>query len=174
MASEDSQHLGLLPKVHRLDELRALDETRHREVPSELHQLDDLDELGEVFSLRRSQRVRLEERNDHVAQVSESEDLEVTEILTMVVVPAVDVDLPATEELNHLLQHSPTRCSLNDCEGGLHLPAESHRRTAEDGAAEAAFPIYEPHQPIVGEESFLLIVRTGRIFTSHEHTLKTG
>ena len=73
MVSEDSQHLGLLSKVHRLDDLRDLDETRHREMPSELDQLDDFDELSEVLSLRRSQRVRLEERDDHVTQVCETE-----------------------------------------------------------------------------------------------------
>jgi hypothetical protein len=85
MVSEDSQHLGLLSKVHRLNDLRDLTETRHREVPSELDQLDDFRELREVFSLRRSQRVRLEEWNDHVTQVSESKDLKLTEILAMVV-----------------------------------------------------------------------------------------
>jgi hypothetical protein len=92
----------------------------------------------------------------------------------MVVVPSIDVNLPATEELDHLVQHNPTRGSLDNGEGGLHLPAESHRRTAKDGAAKAAFPIYESHQPIVGEESFLLIVRTGWIFTAHRRTLKSG
>ncbi len=80
MASEDSQHLRLLSMVHRLDDLRDLDETVHREVRSELDELNDLDELGEVVSLRGSQRVRLEERDDNVAQVSEPEDLVRTEI----------------------------------------------------------------------------------------------
>ena len=58
MVSEDSQDLGGLPKVHGLRDLRDLDETWHREMPAELHQTDDLGELGEVVSLRRSQRVR--------------------------------------------------------------------------------------------------------------------
>ena len=174
MVSEDSQHLGSLPTVHRLDDLRDLDETGHRQVRSEFDESNHLDDLGEVLTLRRSQWVRLEERDYRVAQVSESKDLKLTEVLTMVVVSSVDVDLPATEELNHVFQHTPTRCSLDDGKGGLHLPAESHRRIAKDGTAETAFPIYESHQPIVGEESFLLIVRTGRIFTAHRLTLKAG
>jgi len=108
MVSEDSQHLGLLSEVHRLNDLRDLTETRDREVPSELDQLDHFRELREVCSLRRSQRVRLEERDNYVAQVSESKDLKLTEVLTMVVVSAVDVNLPTTEELDHLFQHTPT------------------------------------------------------------------
>ena len=67
MASEDSQRFGGLPKVHRLHDLRDLDETWHREVPAVIHELDDFGELGEVVSLRRSQRVLLEERDDRVA-----------------------------------------------------------------------------------------------------------
>ena len=75
MVSEDSQHLGWLPMVHRLSDLRDLDETRHREVPTEVDQTDDLGELDEVVPLRGSQQVSLEERNDHVSEVSYAEDV---------------------------------------------------------------------------------------------------
>ena len=64
MVSEDSQHFRRLPEVHRLCDLRDLDETGHRQVPTKIHQRDDFGELGEVVSLRGSQRVSLEERND--------------------------------------------------------------------------------------------------------------
>ena len=45
MASEDSQDLGWLPVIHRLRNLRDLDDAFHREVSTELHQLDDPSEL---------------------------------------------------------------------------------------------------------------------------------
>ena len=42
-----------------------------------------------------------------------------------------------------------------------------HRPVREDGAAETAFPIDETGNPSAVPESFLLIVRTERIFTTH-------
>ena len=126
------------------------------------------------FSLRRSQCVRLEERDDHVPQVTETCDLVADQILPMVVMPAVDGQLSATEERNHLLQDDSARGPLNNGEGGLHLPSEGHRAVPRDGTAETAFPVYETHQPSVCEESFLLIVRTGWIFTAHRFTLNGG
>ena len=150
MVSEDSQNLGGLPVVHRLDGLRDLDETGHREVPAERYQLNDLRELGEIVSLRRSEWVLLEERNDHTPQVSQTEHLVGAQILAMVVVAAVDVDLAAAEETNHLLEHVATRFALDDGELRLHLPSESHRALPVDGDAEAAFPIDKPtSQPMV-------------------------
>src|SRR5688572_14852684 len=101
MASEDSQHLGRLPKVHRLADLRDLDEPRGAQVFATIHTSDDVGELVEVVSLRRSQRVRLEERNDHIAQVGEPTYDEAIQILSMIVVPAVDVDASAAEERHH-------------------------------------------------------------------------
>ena len=175
MVSEDSQLLCRLPEVHRLCDLRDLDETRHREVPSEIHQSDDLGELGEVVSLRGSQWVLLEERNDDVTEVSELGDVVTAQILTMIVVPPVDVHLPATEELDHRFEHIAAGLTLDDGERRLHLPSEGHRAVSEDGRAEAAFPIYETHQPCTGEEPFLLVFRTPHIFTDvHDHTLKLG
>jgi len=51
---------------------------------------------------------------------------------------------------------------------------KAHRAIPENGAAETAFPVYESHQPIVGDEPFLLIVRAGWVFTAHHRTLKIG
>jgi len=175
MVSEDSQHLRWLPMVHRLHDLRDLDETGHREVPTENEEVDDLGELGEVSSLRRSQRVSLEERNDHASQLGQSIDRVRSEMLPMVVVAAVDVDVPAAEEPSHLLEHVATRLTLDDGELRAHLPSELHRALSIDGATEAAFPIYETHQPCGGEEPFLLIFRTLCIVTDvHVTTLHTG
>ena len=44
----------------------------------------------------------------------------------------------------------------------------------KDRAAETAFPIDETSNPSAVPESFLLIVRTERIFTTHAETLKDG
>jgi hypothetical protein len=96
------------------------------------------------------------------------------QIFPMIVVPTVDGQLAATEERNHLLQDASARRSLYDDECGLHLPSEGYQTVSRDGAAETAFPIYETHQPSASEKSFLLIVRTGWIFTAHRRTLKIG
>src|ERR1700722_781261 len=54
-----------------------------------------------------------------------------------------------------------------------------HHRTSMHRDAEAAFAIYESNNPVGIEHSawngsFLLIVRTGRIFTIHADTLNNG
>src|SRR5262245_12198486 len=175
MVSEDSQHLGRLPEVHRLLDLCDLDQTRDREMPALIHQLDDPSELGEVVSFRCSQWVRLEERDDDVPEISVPLDAVPEEILTMVVVPAVAVHATAAEELDHLFEHVTTRCTLHDGKFRSNLPSESHRVATIDGAAEAAFPIDETHEPPNGGESFLLVFRTRGIVTDvHRRTLGTG
>jgi hypothetical protein len=96
-------------------------------------------------------------------------------MLAMVVVAAIDVDLAASEEPTHVLEHATTRLALDDGERWLHLPSKSHRAMAVDGNAEAAFAIHEAHQPADGGESFLLIVRTPNIVTAaHRLTLRRG
>ena len=175
MASEDSQHLGRLPVVHRLGDLRDLDETWHCEVPAANYQIDDLRELGEVVSLRRSKWVLLEEGNDHALQVFQTEHLIGAKIFAMVVSAAVDVEPATAEEPSHLLKHVATRLALDDGERRLHLPSEPHRALPVDGDAETAFPIDETHQPSDGDEPFLLIARTSHIVTAtHGQNPKTG
>ena len=56
----------------------------------------------------------------------------------------------------------------------LHLPAKRHRPIPEDRAAKTAFPIHETSNPSAVPESFLLIVRTERIVTTHVPTLEDG
>jgi hypothetical protein len=67
---------------------------------------------------------------------------------------------------------------LIDVERRLELPASMpmHHRTSMHRYAEAAFAVHEPNYPVRIEHiartgSFLLIVRTGRIFTAHISTL---
>jgi len=72
MVSEDSQDLGWLPMIHRLNYLSDLNETLPRQVLPLIHQFDDSCELLEVVPLRRSQRMLLEKRNDDIPNVCKS------------------------------------------------------------------------------------------------------
>ena len=166
MVSEDSQHLGGLPMVHRLDDLRDLDETWHREVPALIHELDDPSELGEVVSLRRPQWVLREERNDDVPQIAVPIHAVAVQVLPMVVPPTVDVHTSTAEETHQVLEDIPARRTLDHYKRRLYLPSKGHLPVSEDGAAEAAFPINETHRPSYDAESFLLIFRTLCIVTA--------
>jgi hypothetical protein len=104
MVSEDSQSLGWLAVIHRLRDLRDLDDAVHREVPAESHQIDDPSELFEVVSLRGSQWVLLEERDDYVPEVTDPLHAIPIHVLTVIVVPGVSVHLPASEESDEIFQ----------------------------------------------------------------------
>ena len=166
MVSEDSQRFGWLSKVHRLSDLRDLDETGHRQVPAESHQVDDLRELLEVVSLRGSKWVPAEERDDHVPQVDEPIHVVSEQIFPMIVMPAVAVHATAAEEMHHLFERYATRFTLDDGERRLHLPSKGHRAAAIDRAAETTLTIDETHEPSGREESFLLVFRTLRVVTA--------
>ena len=135
MVSEDSQDLGGLPMVHRLGDLRYLDHSRDREMHAAIHQLDDLGELGEVLSLRRSECVLLEERDDDVAQVPEALHAVPEEILPVVVVPAIPEQLAASEEADKVFEDVAARRPLYDGKFWSNLPSKSHRRATVDGTA---------------------------------------
>jgi hypothetical protein len=166
MVSEDSQRFRWLSEVHRLDDLRDLDETRHAEVPMESHQIDDLRELLEVVSLRGPKWVRAEERDDYIPQVTESVHLVPEQILPMIVLTTVAIDATAAKEPHHLFERFAARLPLDDSERWLNLPSDAHRAIAKDGTAETTFPIDEAHEPSGRVEPFLLVFRTLRIVTA--------
>ena len=64
--------------------------------------------------------------------------------------------------------------SLNHCERRLNLPADTTRAVPKDWNAEAAFAVDEADDPLRKSWPFLLIARTGRIFTAHTGTLRRG
>ena len=167
MVSEDSQEFGWLSVVHRLRDLRDLDDAVGGEVPPMAHQVEDPCELLEVASFRSPQRMFTKERDDYVAQVIEPLNAISEHILPMIVVSAVAIDLSATEETHQIVEDVATRCAL--CDGKLRsdLPSQRHRAASIDGCAEAAFSVYEPHDPSDRLEPFLLVFRTLRIFTAH-------
>ena len=102
MVSEDSQDLGWLAMIHRLGDTGDLDQTADREMPPVIHQGDDLGELVEVVSLRRSQWVLIEERDDDVPEISEPLHAVPEYIFPVIVVPAVTEHLAASEEADKL------------------------------------------------------------------------
>ena len=169
MVSEDSQDLGWLAMIHRLSDAGDLDQTTDREMPPPIHQDNDLGELVEVMSLRRSQRVLLEERDNAVPEISESLHAVPEYIFPVIVVTSIAEHLAASEEADKVFQNVTTRCALDNGKLWTNLPSERHLVAAVDGTAEAALAIHEPHNPSVGHESFLLISRTACIVTA-EHT----
>ena len=169
MASEDSQNRGWLPVVHRLSDLRDLDDAFHREMLPEIHQPDDPYELLEVFPLRSSQSVLLEERNDDIPEVSVPLDAVPEHVLAVVIVPGVSKDPPTSEEVDELFEDVATRRSLRDRELRPHLPSERHPVASVDGTAEAALAINESDDPSDGSESFLLVFRTSHVVTALPH-----
>ena len=70
---------------------------------------------------------------------------------------------------------------LIDMENRLELPASvsAHHRTSMNRNREATLTVHKTNNPVGVEHktwngSFLLIVRTGWIFTTHDATLETG
>ena len=160
MVSEDPQGLGGLSMIHRLSDPGDLHDPRDRQMSPKGHQIDDRRELLEVFSLRGSEWVFPEERDDHVPQIPEpSNDIPV-HVLPVVVVSGIRVDLPATEEAGQVFEDPTARLPLRDSEFRSNLPSHGHLAVPVDGAAKAAFPIHEPHDPAYSRESFLLVFRT--------------
>ena len=108
----------------------------------------------------------MEERNDDVPQVAKSGHAVPEKIFPVIVMTAIDRHMSASEEAEHVLQHSETAGSLHNHESGLHLPAERRAGIPKDRAAKAAFSVDEPHDPSVVQESFLLIFRVPHIVTA--------
>jgi len=54
------------------------------------------------------------------------------------------------------------------------LPAESAARIADHRDRKAALAVDEADDPLLDTWPFLLIARTGRIFTAHATTLRRG
>jgi hypothetical protein len=139
-----------------------------------LHQADDRCEAGKVAGLGGSQWVCFEKRNDAIRKIHQTSDMKAPDVFTVVVVSAIDIDRPASKEVLQLVQYMHTPKSLHDRELGLNLPAESARSILENRNAEAPLAVDEADDPLHSLWPFLLIVRTGRIVTSHAISLKTG
>ncbi len=92
----------------------------------------------------------------------------------MVVVTGVLDQIPTSELLVEKLECGSGGRRLGHRELVLDLPAESTTRVAYHRDREAALTVDEADDPLLDTWPFLLIVRTGRIFTAHRRTLGTG
>ena len=92
----------------------------------------------------------------------------------MVVVAGVLDPFPAPEHLDEEFERRPGGRRLSHRKLVLDLPAEPAARVANYRDRETALAVDEADSPLLDPWPFLLIARTGRIFTAHAPTLKTG
>ena len=175
MVSEDSdQDAPRLPVVHRLGNPSDLDETARGSMFPRSHDRHAPPEGVEVVALRGPQRVRFEERDDRVKQITPLSNLELHEVLTMVVAAPIDVDPPNPEELLELLETGRAPRALRHHKVVGHLVARSIATPASpigllgEADGEASFPIHEADYPSSSDQPFLLVFRTGRTVTAHD------
>ena len=89
----------------------------------------------------------------------------------MIVRSAITADVTTSEETLQQVHCTLALHSLDHRERRLDLPAEPTRAVLEDRNAEASLAVDEADDPLRKSWPFLLIVRTGWIFTSHAATL---
>src|SRR5207237_1764662 len=83
-------------------------------------------------------------------------------------------DVPAPEHLKEVLERRPRRRGLGDGELVLDLPAEPTPGVGHHRDREASFAVDETDDPLLSTWPFLLIDRTGQIFTAHRHIVPEG
>jgi hypothetical protein len=91
---------------------------------------------------------------------------------SVIIVSIITTNLSAPEKLLQEVKHLYALFSLDHCERRLNLPARTTRVVSKDWNAEAAFAVDEADDPLRETWPFLLIVRTGWIFTNHVSTLR--
>lgn len=126
MVSEDSDQLGSgLLAVRCLDDLQEVRQTRAGQVIATGHPLNTVGELLKVRSLRGTQRMLPEERDDHVQQVASFANNISVQVLAMIVDTTVAEHSSDAEELSELNQAPEALLPLCDREFVLHLVAGS-------------------------------------------------
>jgi hypothetical protein len=113
-----------------------------------------------------------EKRDDPELQITEGSHRIPMHCFPMIVVSVVTTNLSASEEPLHEVKHLDALLSLNHCERRLNLPTCAARVISKDWNAEAAFAVDETDDPLRETWPFLLIVRTGRNFTTPAHTIE--
>ena len=118
MASEDSDEvMPGFAAIHRLSDLRDLDETASTQMTAVRDELNAPRELLEVLLLRGPHRMLLEERNDPLQKIDAASHDESVQVLAMVVVAAVRHHGAHPEELPELVKTRNARGAL--CHGEL-------------------------------------------------------
>jgi hypothetical protein len=118
------------------------------EVSLTFHQTDHRCEAGKIASLGGSQWVCFEKRNDAARQVQEPSDVITPYVLPVVVVPAIHIYRPASEETLQSMQHMDAPGSLDDRELGLHLPAQPTRPIPKDRNTETSLAVDKADDPL--------------------------
>ena len=173
MASEDSDQVLLgCPPVHRFDDFSDLHQTADIEMPAApmINRIQRAN-FSKSTLLCRSKRVRLEERNYRSNEVVTSIHDELAQMLTVIVLPLVDVDPTHPEEAPELLQRRPATDTLRHDEPMRDLvpgPVASAIRPArlpDESDGEASLSVYKTSDPAELNQSFLLISCTRHIVT---------
>lgn len=173
MVSEDSDQVvsGLLP-IHRLRDLRDLDQTISGPMSAVGDHLHTSSEPLEVPLLHGMHRIPPEERNHRLQQLSSPPHHVVIEVLAMVVVATVCDDLSNSEEDPELVEAADAALTLCHRELVRHLEAGSVAsstrpiRLPDESDREASFSVYETDHPSTSlDQSFLLIFRTRHVVT---------
>ena len=160
--------------VHRLHDLGDVGHAIHRKVDTRLHHAHDRGELPKLIGLRRSQWISFEERDDGFSQLCRIVNNVREQILSVVVMPAIAVDLSAPEVALDLLKNMGASFSLNNRKAWLKLPTESHSSVSLNRTAETSFTVDKADDPLLDPWPFLLIVRTRRIVTGHIATVQVA
>jgi hypothetical protein len=181
MASEDSdQLLPRLAVVHRLCDLRDLDQAGHREMPARVADLNAACEALEVGPLRGAKRVLPEERDHDLEQLIAGANDEPVQMLLVVVVPSIDRDGADSKEVPQLVKRAHAPRSLDNHEAVGHLITGSITASPspigllDEADGEATFPIHETDYPADSDQPFLLVFRTARIVTVHASEARTS
>jgi hypothetical protein len=96
------------------------------------------------------------------------------QVFFMVVVSAISVDASTSKEVLEDFKNLDASFTLNNRKPRLHLPSQLHAWISLNWAAKAAFSVDEADDPLLDSWPFLLIVRTGRVVTTHTLTLRRG
>lgn len=137
------------------------------------HQFDDGRKLLEVLFLGGAKLMLAKKRDYPFDEVVSSVHRVPEEILLMVISASVQIDPTALKEINEIVQDLSAGSSLNNGEGRLHLPAESHLGALDNWGTEAPFAINEPDDPSNVLEPFLLVSRRGALYATR-HRIVTA
>jgi len=172
MASEDSDQIGSgflsVHGAHHLDDGR---QPLVAEVTTRVHSADTDGELLEVMTLCRTERMSLEERDDHVDQVPSATHHVSVHRLASALGPSCDHDGPDGEEVTQIVQTMHAAFSLRHDElveylisGSVADPVVA-ARLPHQTEGEASFSVNKADNPAQPHQPFLLIVRTHHIVT---------
>ena len=172
VSEETDQIVPGLAMIHRLCDLRDLNQTLRGQMSTGVDDFHAPRELLEVALLRGPQRILTEERDYGSRQIRPTTDEVLAKVLSMVVMPPVDKDAADPEEASQLLEARAAALALRHDKPVEHLVAgcvASSPRTVRlpyEADREASFSVYKADHPATElDQSFLLIVRTRHVVT---------